>query len=62
MLSSIIKKMYAIETYVLYAVGEWVVMAMVAHNRTNKDMGEVCMNILEDAKLEEESCFLQSHI
>jgi hypothetical protein len=55
--------MYAIETFVLYAVNtEWVVMAQVAHNRTNKSMGEVCANILEDAKMEEDSCFLTSHI
>lgn len=53
-----IKKVYAIETFVLYGVNDWVVMAMVAHNRTNKDMGEICMNILEDAKMEEDSCFI----
>ena len=53
-----IKKVYAIDTYVLYAVNEWVVMAHVAHNRTNKDMGEICTNIIEDAKLEEDSCFI----
>lgn len=57
-----IKKVYAIDTYALYAANEWVIMAMVAHNRTNKDMGEICMNILEDAKMEGDSCFLLGHI
>lgn len=57
-----IKKVFAIDTYVLYAVNEWVVMAQIAHNRTNKDIGEICTNLIEDAKMEEESAFLLSHL
>jgi len=37
-------------------------MALIAHNRTNKDIGEICANIVEDAKMDEESCFILDHI
>lgn len=50
--------MYQIETYVIYVKGDWVVMATIAHNRTNKEIGEICQDILDDAKIDEESCFI----
>lgn len=53
-----IKKVYAIETYALYSVGDYVIMSTVAHNRTNKDIREICHNIYEDVKLDEQSCFI----
>lgn len=56
-----IKKVYAIETYALFASNDFVIMAVIAHNRTNKDIGEILNNILEDARLEEESCFIVKH-
>lgn len=57
----LIKKMFALDTYVLFAQGDYIIMATVNHNRTNKDMGEVCANLIEDAKIDEESCFLLKH-
>jgi hypothetical protein len=36
------KKVYAIESYVLYASGDYVVMTTITHNRTTKGIGEIC--------------------
>lgn len=36
-------------------------MAMIAHNRTNKDIGEIMNNIVDDAKMDEDSCFIIKH-
>jgi hypothetical protein len=57
----LLKKVFAIETYCLYAVGDYVVMATITHNRTNKTIGEICMHIVEDVKMDEESCFIVTH-
>lgn len=50
--------MYAIETYALYSINEYVIMVTIAHNRTSKEIREICHSIYEDAKLDEESCFI----
>ena len=42
----------------LFVKNDYVIMAMIAHNRTNKDIGEICSNLIDDTKLEEESCFI----
>ena len=53
-----LKKVYALETYALIATGNYVIMATVAHNRTEKEVFEVLRSIYEDAKGDEESTFL----
>ncbi len=54
----LIKKVYAIETYALYAKENYVIMATIAHNRTEKTVGEVLESLYEDAKIDEESNFI----
>lgn len=51
-------KVYAIETYVLYAYNELVIMATIAHNRTSKDISEICQHIYEDVKADINSHFI----
>eukprot|EP00347_Sterkiella_histriomuscorum_P009279 403341817 len=55
------KKVHSIETYVILAQGDYCVMATMHHNdRINnvRDIREICQNILDDAKLEEDSSFI----
>ena len=52
------KKVYALQTYALLAVGNYVIMATVAHNRTEKEVFEVLRALYEDVKIEEDSTFL----
>jgi hypothetical protein len=33
-------------------------MTTITHNRTNKDIGDICHHIIDDAKVDEESCFI----
>ena len=54
----LIKKMYALETYIIYAHGDYILMVTINHNRTSKDIGEICNNLIEDAKIDGESCFI----
>lgn len=56
-----IKKTYQIETYVLFAQGDFIIMATINHNRTNKQIGEICTTLIEDAKIDDESCFILKH-
>lgn len=47
---TLISKVYAIETYALYSADQMVIMVTIAHNRTSKDISEICQQILEDVK------------
>jgi len=51
---------FEIESYALLSNGDYVIMATIAHNRTNKDVREICVNILEDVRLDEDSCFIKN--
>lgn len=55
---TLLVKVFAIETYVLYAHGEMVIMATIAHNRTSKDISEICMHLLEDVRADITSHFI----
>lgn len=53
--------MHAIETYAILAQGDYCVMATIHHNdRINnvRDTREICQNLMDDAKLEENSSFI----
>ncbi|CDW87641.1 UNKNOWN [Stylonychia lemnae] len=52
------KKVYAIDTYAILSQGDYCVMATISHNRTEKDVKEICQNILDDARLDEGSSFI----
>lgn len=54
---SLITKVYAIETYALYALNDIIILATIAHNRTSKDISEVCYHIYEDVKADLNSHF-----
>ena len=54
-----LKKVYALETYALLGANEnYVIMATIAHNRTEKDTFEVLQALYEDAKIDQESTFI----
>lgn len=53
-----LKKVYHLETYALLAINGYVVMATVAHNRTERDIFDVLKGLYEDVKIDEESSFL----
>jgi len=55
---SLITKVFAIETYALYAMGDIIIMATIAHNRTSKDISEICYHIYEDVKSDINSHFI----
>jgi sulfur transfer complex TusBCD TusB component (DsrH family) len=55
---SLITKVFAIETYALYAMGDIIIMATIAHNRTSKDISEICYHIYEDVKADIHSHFI----
>jgi hypothetical protein len=55
---SLFMKVYAIETYALFAMNDLIIMATIAHNRTSKDISEICMNILEDIRADLTSHFI----
>mmetsp|Transcript_18895 Transcript_18895/g.13709 ORF Transcript_18895/g.13709 Transcript_18895/m.13709 type:complete len:112 (+) Transcript_18895:360-695(+) len=57
----LLKKVYQLETYCLYAIGDYVIMATINHNRTSKTIQEVCSHVVEDIKMDEESCFIVTH-
>jgi len=57
----LLKKVYGIDTYCLYAIGDYVIMAMVTHNRTSKTIAEICNHVVEDIKMDEESCYIVTH-
>ena len=46
------------ETYALYSTGEFVVLATIAHNRTNRDTKDICQGVIDDIRFEENSCFI----
>lgn len=48
-----IKKVYALETYALLGIGNYIVMATVAHNRTEREVFEVLRGLYEDIKVDE---------
>jgi hypothetical protein len=53
-----IKKVYTLETYALYAREDYVVMATIAHNRTEREVFDILKTIYEDMRVDEESTFL----
>ena len=53
-----IKKVYPIDTFVIYSKEQWVVMAQIAHNRTNLEVGEIMENIIQDTEIEETNSFI----
>lgn len=57
-----IKKVYQIDTFALLATGNYVIMAKVAHNRTEKEAFDVLRNLNEDIKVDEESSFIFSWV
>ncbi len=58
-----LKKVFALETYALLGADEdYVVMATISHNRTEKDSFEVLRSLYEDAKIDEESTFINQSI
>ncbi len=51
--------MFELETYALLAPDEnYVVMAVIAHNRTEKDVYDILKELYEDTKYDEESTFI----
>ena len=54
----LIKKVCTMETYALYSTGEFVVLATIAHNRTNRDTKDICQGVIDDIRFEENSCFI----
>ena len=58
-----LKKVYALETYALLGGDEnYVIMAVIAHNQTEKDTFEILQALYEDAKIDEESAFIMQWI
>lgn len=55
---SLLTKVYALETYALYAMNDFIIMVTVAHNRTSKDISEICFHIYEDVKKDLQSHFI----
>eukprot|EP00347_Sterkiella_histriomuscorum_P024317 403331550 len=53
-----IKRVYALDTYVLYAQNHLVIMATILHKRTELDSEEICKNILQEVLIDEGSCFI----
>jgi hypothetical protein len=53
-----IKQVYPQETYALLASGNYVIMACVAHNRTEKEVFDVLRGLYADTQLDEASTFL----
>jgi hypothetical protein len=55
---TLLKKVFAIETYALFAINELVIMATIAHNRTNKEVSEICQHIYDDVRADIASHFI----
>jgi sulfur transfer complex TusBCD TusB component (DsrH family) len=55
---SLMTKVLAIETYAIYAMGDFIILATIAHNRTSKDLSEICYHIYEDVKADMNSHFI----
>lgn len=55
---TLLQKVFAIETYVLFAINELVIMATIAHNRSNKDVSEICQHIYDDVRADIASHFI----
>jgi len=53
-----LKMVYALETYALLAIGNYVIMACVAHNRTEREVFDVLRGLHDDIRVDEESTFL----
>ena len=54
----ILKKVYHLETYALCAINEFVIMATITHNRTDKETREIFQQLYVDVREEEKSCFI----
>jgi hypothetical protein len=54
------KKEYAILTYAILVKGNYIVMVTIAHNQIGRDLREMCDDIVEDAKIDEENNFIRN--
>lgn len=55
----LIKKIYPLHSYALYSLEkDYVIMATISHNRTEQETKEILNGILQDAKSDENSCFI----
>lgn len=54
------KKQYAILTYVILVQGNYVIFATIAHNQVFRDIKEMCEDIVEDAKIDEDNNFIKN--
>ena len=57
----LLKKVYEQDTYSLYAIGDYVIMLAISHNRTSKSVTEIAQHVVDDIKMDEESCFIVTH-
>jgi len=55
---TLLQKVFAIETYALFAINELVIMVTIAHNRTSKDICEICQHIYDDVRADIASHFI----
>lgn len=53
------KRVYQIQTYAIYATGDYCIMMTIAHNQTTRDIKEICENVIEDAIIDEDSNFIK---
>ncbi len=56
------KKVLAIDTYVLYTRDHYLVLATIAHNRTESGVEEICREILDEVVADECGCFIMQYI
>ena len=54
------KKQYAIMTYAILVHGHYIVMVTIAHNQVLRDIKEMCEDIVEDAKIDDENNFIRN--
>ena len=54
------KKQYAIMTYAILVQGHYIVMVTIAHNQVLRDIKEMCEDIVEDAKIDDENNFIRN--
>ena len=54
------KKVFAMETYALLARGNYVILASIAHNRTESDIFEILRGLHDDLKVDEHGSFIFS--
>jgi hypothetical protein len=55
---TLLKKVFAIETYTLFFLNDLIIMATIAHNRTSKNVSEICQHIYDDVLADISSHFI----